>query len=36
MFIEIVPPLIINKDQLREGLEIIDKVLGYADTLTDD
>jgi len=36
MFIEIVPPLIINEDQLREGLEIIDKVLGYADTLTDD
>ena len=35
MCIEIVPPLTINEDQLREGLEIIDDVLGYADTLTD-
>jgi 4-aminobutyrate aminotransferase-like enzyme len=36
MFIEIVPPLTINEDQLRDGLEIIDEVLDYTDTLTDD
>ncbi|RLC05283.1 MAG: aspartate aminotransferase family protein [Deltaproteobacteria bacterium] len=35
MCVEIVPPLTINEAQLREGLEIIDDVLGYADTLTD-
>jgi taurine--2-oxoglutarate transaminase len=35
MCIEIVPPLTINENQLREGFEIIDNVLDYADTLTD-
>ena len=35
MFLFIVPPLSINEDQLREGLSIIDDVLGYADTLVD-
>jgi len=35
MFLFIVPPLSINEDQLREGLSIIDKVLDYADTLTE-
>ena len=32
--IDIVPPLTINENQLREGLAIIDEVLDYVDSLT--
>jgi len=35
MFLFIVPPLSINKEQLRAGLDIIDEVLDYADTLSE-
>jgi len=35
MFLFVVPPLSINEDQLREGLNIIDEVLDYADTMTE-
>jgi hypothetical protein len=35
MFLFIVPPLSINEEQLRDGLNIIDEVLDYADTLTE-
>ena len=34
-FIDIVPPLIIQEGQLQEGLDIIDEVLDYVDTLTE-
>ncbi len=34
MFLSISPPLSISEDELRQGLAIIDDVLGYADSLT--
>jgi hypothetical protein len=36
MFLFAVPPLSINEDQLREGIAIIDEVLDYGDTLTEE
>ena len=35
MFISIAPPLTIGEAQLRQGLDIIDDVLDFADTLTE-
>ena len=33
-FLFVVPPLCIKADELKEGLDVIDRVLDYADTLT--
>ncbi len=35
MFLSISPPLSISEDELRQGLAVIDDVLGYADSLTE-
>lgn len=35
MFMPIAPPLCITEDQLREGLSVMDEVLEYVDTLTE-
>ena len=35
MFLSIAPPLTIGEEQLRQGLGIIDAVLDYVDTLTE-
>jgi 4-aminobutyrate aminotransferase-like enzyme len=34
-FLFLAPPLCIKEDELQEGLKVIDKVLDYADTLTE-
>ena len=36
MFLSISPPLSISENELRQGLGVIDDVLGYADGLTDE
>ena len=35
MFLSIAPPLSIKEDELRQGLKIIDDVLDFVDTLTE-
>ncbi|MCD6122129.1 MAG: aspartate aminotransferase family protein, partial [Spirochaetales bacterium] len=34
--ISVSPPLIINEDQIKEGLAILDDVLDYVDTLVEE
>ena len=35
MFLSIAPPLSIKEEELRQGLNIIDEVLDFVDTLTE-